>query len=64
MSKMAELSYDIEQMYIEGYNAKSIAVQLNVPYELVLECLECWSVEDVADTPQDEENSPYSTINS
>ena len=63
MSKMAELSYDIEQMYIEGYNAKSIAVQLNVPYELVLECLDSWSVEDVADTPQ-EDLSPYSTINS
>ena len=60
MSKMSELSYDIEQMYIEGYNAKSIAVQLNVPYEVVLECLDSWSV---ADAPQ-EENSPYSTINS
>lgn len=60
MSKMAELSYDIEQMYIEGYNAKSIAVQLNVPFEVVLECLDSWSVADVADTPQDEEvYSPY-----
>ena len=63
MSKMAELSYDIEQMYIEGYNAKSIAVQLNVPYELVLKCLASWSVEDVADMPQ-EDHSPYETINS
>ena len=60
MSKMSELSYDIEQMYIEGYKAKSIAVQLNVPYEVVLECLDSWSVGDVADTPQDEEvYSPY-----
>ena len=58
---MSELSYDIEQMYIEGYNAKSIADQLNVPYEVVLECLDSWSVADVAETPQEEEiYSPYS----
>ena len=25
MSKMAELAYDIEQLYIEGYSPKSIA---------------------------------------
>ena len=60
MSKMSELSYNIEQMYIEGFNAKSIAVQLSVPYEEVLKVLDSWSVGDVADTPQDEEAySPY-----
>ncbi len=60
MSKMSELSYNVEQMYIEGFNAKSIAVQLNVPYELVLSILDSWSVADVAETPQEEEvYSPY-----
>jgi hypothetical protein len=36
MSKMAELDYDIEQLYIEGFDAKSIAVQLGCPIEIVL----------------------------
>jgi hypothetical protein len=60
MSKMSDLSYDIQEMYIEGFGAKSIAVQLNVPYEQVLNILEGWSV---ADTTQ-EELSPYETFNS
>lgn len=36
MSKMSELSYDIEQLYIEGMNAGQIARELNCPKELVL----------------------------
>ncbi len=36
MSKMAELAYDIEQLYIEGLNAGQIARQLNCPKEIVL----------------------------
>lgn len=36
MSKMADLSYDIEQLYIEGLNAGQIARELNCPKELVL----------------------------
>lgn len=60
MSKVKDMVYDIQEMYIEGFNAKSIAVQLNLPYEEVLKVLDSWSV---ADAPQ-EEISPYSTINS
>jgi len=60
MSKIKDMMYDIEQMYIEGFNAKSIAVQLSIPYEEVLKVLESWSV---ADLPQ-EAMSPYDTINS
>ena len=57
MSKMAELAYDIEQLYIEGYSPKSIAVMLECPVELVYDWLE---ETNVADTPQDEEvYSPY-----
>lgn len=36
MSAMSELSYDIEQLYIEGMNAGQIARELNCPKELVL----------------------------
>ena len=49
MSKMAELSYDIEQLYIEGHSAKVIAVMLECPIELVLGQLEEMGV---ADAPQ------------
>ncbi len=37
MSKMAELSYDIEQLYIDGHSAKTIARILECPVELVLQ---------------------------
>jgi len=60
MSKMAELSYDIEQLYIEGFSARSIAVELKCPIEIVYGWIESNSV---ADTPQ-EEHSPFETINS
>ena len=60
MSKMAELDYDIEQLYIEGYSPKSIAIQLDCPLTMVYDWLESNSVsEDVAETPQDEPYSPY-----
>ena len=60
MSKMSELSYDIEQMYIAGFSARSIAVQLECPVEIVYGWIES---NFVADTPQ-EEHSPFETINS
>jgi hypothetical protein len=60
MSKMAELSYDIEQMYIAGFSARRIAVQLECPIEIVYGWIES---NFVADTPQ-EEHSPFETINS
>jgi hypothetical protein len=60
MSKIAELSYDIEQLYIEGMSAKVIAQTLDCPIEIVLSALQEMSVEDVADVPQEEEiYSPY-----
>lgn len=60
MSKMAELSYDIEQLYIEGLNARYIARELNCPVELVLDWIEEQNVADL----QQEDLSPYETINS
>lgn len=57
MSKMSELSYDIEQLYIDGMSAKVIAATLECPIEIVLGCLEDMGV---ADAPQEEEiYSPY-----
>jgi hypothetical protein len=62
MSKMSDLSYDIEQLYIEGYSPKTISIMLECPIDLVYGWLENESL-DVAEVPQ-EEISPYSTINS
>jgi len=61
MSKVAELLYDIEQLYIDGLSAKRIAAELNCPIETVLEVLESFGV---ADSPQEDELSPYNTLNS
>lgn len=60
MSKMADLSYDIQELYIEGHSAKVIAVMLDCPIEMVLAELEEMGV---ADSPQ-EEYDPYNTLNS
>ena len=60
MSKMADLSYDIQELYIEGHSAKTIAALLDCPVEQVLGALEDMGV---ADTPQ-EDFSPYVSMNS
>ena len=56
MSKMAELAYDIEQLYIEGMGAKRNAQVLECPIEIVLGQL---AEMGVADAPQEEIYSPY-----
>ena len=57
MSKIAELAYDIEQLYIDGMSARMIALTLECPIEMVLGQLQEMGV---ADTPQEEEiYSPY-----
>jgi len=60
MSKMAELSYDIEQLYIEGCHPTKIARILGCPLGMVYDWLE---EQNVAEEPQ-EDLSPYETINS
>jgi len=59
MSKVAELAYDIEQLYIEGYSPKTISAMLNCPLTMVYDWLESNSVQ-----ASEEECSPYATINS
>ena len=44
MSKVAELAYDIEQLYIEGYSPKTIAAQLGCPLTMIYDWLESNSV--------------------
>jgi orotate phosphoribosyltransferase-like protein len=60
MSKVAELSYDIQELYIEGLSAKRIAAELDCPIEMVLQVLEEMGV---ADAPQ-EDYDPFNTMNS
>jgi transposase len=70
MSKLAELAYDIEQLYIEGYSPKSIAVQLECPLSVVYDWLEATNVSDSKadaaewDEIEADDFNPYDTINS
>lgn len=58
MSKMSELAYDIEQLYIEGYTAKNISRILDCPVSIV----EDWLKENGIISAED--LSPYATVNS
>jgi hypothetical protein len=57
---MKDLAYDIQELYIEGFNSRAIAQELGCPIEIVLGALEAMNV---ADSPQDEFN-PFDTMNS
>lgn len=59
MSKVAELAYDIEQLYIEGLHPTKIAKELNCPLSIVYDWLEAQSV-----SAGEEDLDPYNTINS
>ena len=59
MSKMADLAYDVEQLYIEGHSAKMIADLLDCPVEQVLGYLQDMSVQDAP-----EDYSPFVSMNS
>jgi hypothetical protein len=61
MSKMAELdmlSYDIEQLWIEGNNPVEIAGELDCHIDLVLAWMSINSLEDTG------VYDPYATVNS
>ncbi len=59
MSTMKDLAYDIEQLYIEGFNSRAIAAELGCPIEIVLGAL---AEMNVADSTED--FSPFDTVNS
>lgn len=79
MSKMSDLAYDIEQLYIEGLNAGQIARELGCPKELVLGWIaeqgckpfDEWDedaqnrlINDIVAFEPQEDLSPFETINS
>jgi hypothetical protein len=57
MSKMKDLTYDIEALFIDGLSAGAIAEQLNCPIKLVKDTLETFGV-DSRDLEEDV-YSPY-----
>lgn len=68
MSKLADVAYDIEQLYIEGFKPVSIAAQLDIPLSMVYDWLEQTNLDDIDaedwDELEAEEYDPYQTINS
>jgi hypothetical protein len=46
MSMMKDLSYDIQELYIEGFNSRAIAEELGCPLEIVTGALAEMNVED------------------
>ena len=60
MSRMNELAYDIEQLFIEGYSPKTIAAQLNCPIDLVYD----WIESENCDIEEDDSFDPFDTVNS
>jgi hypothetical protein len=72
MSKIAELAYDIEQLYIDGLSARQISRQLECPVDQVLAFLDSIGVEDIEPVSKGEavfrnmveELSPFETMNS
>jgi hypothetical protein len=59
MSKMADLSYDIEQLYIEGYSPKTIALMLECPAIMIYDWLDENNIVD-----DSEIFNPHDTVNS
>jgi hypothetical protein len=57
-STMGNLSYDIEQLYIEGHSPKMIATILECPVEIVYSWMEAESL------GEDQSYDPYETVNS
>lgn len=57
MGMMKDMMYDIQEMFIDGYDAQGISQQLDLPYDQVIAVLEDFgvSVEDM---------NPYNTVNS
>lgn len=59
MSMMKDLAYDIQELYIDGFNSRAIAEELGCPIEIVLGALAEMNVADPT-----ENFSPFHTVNS
>lgn len=55
MSKLKDLTYDIETLFIEGHSPSSIAKELDIPLGIVKGALEGFGVDT-----RDLEEDPYS----
>lgn len=75
MGAMKDLSYDIEQLFIEGLNAGQIARELDCPKEIVFQWIADQSIRPFDQWKPDaqerlikdlvsEELSPFQTVNS
>jgi orotate phosphoribosyltransferase-like protein len=60
MNILSDLSYDIEQLYIEGMSNQRIAKELNIGLEVV----EGWLMAQSLNNDQTSEYDPYNTVNS
>ncbi len=56
MSKMSELSIDIQGMLVEGHDPRAIARYLEIPVE--------WVYEELSRESEEESFSPFETCNS
>lgn len=57
MSRMSELSYDIEQLYIEGHSPRTIAAMLDCDMDVVYGWIESNNVDAAEHTEQSEHYS-------
>ena len=53
MSKMSEVVYDIQELFIDGHGARSIATILDLPVEMVLGALESFGADDIIEEIED-----------
>lgn len=56
MSAMKDLSYDIEQLFIEGFSPKYIAATLNCPLSTVYDWIEGNGCEDIEEDIESSED--------
>lgn len=59
MSKIKDLAYDVETLFIDGLSATAIAKELNCPVEIVTQFLADFGV-----SAEEEDYNPYDTVNS
>jgi len=67
MSRLDQIAYEIEQLFIEGLSPRMISETLGVPVSMVHDWLASNSLDDEDGCGPDlieDELSPYSTVNS
>lgn len=62
MSKVQELAYDIEQLFIEGFSPKYIAATLSCPLSVVYDWIEGNGCETVDEDEEFEDPTDYMNL--